>query len=166
MSSVAETARVALVLADYAVADTVGKLNIIGGGWQVTALNPSSGMTTAISVVVSIGISPEHHNEDFSVELTLYDSASQIVSAPGPMGEATPLRISQVLKAEEPKVPGLILPKRALWSQNQFIANFPGGLPLTAGETYTWRVRLDADDARDWSATFHVAGPRPGPVIG
>ena len=166
MSSVAETARVALVLADYAVADAVGKLNIIGGGWQVTALDPSSGMTAANSVVVSIDISPEHYNEDFSLELTLYDSASQIVSAPGPMGQATPLRISQVIKAEEPKVPGLIIPKRALWSHSQFIANFPGGLPLTAGETYTWSVRLDADDSRSWGTTFYVAGPRPGPVIG
>jgi hypothetical protein len=166
VSSVAQTARVALVLADYAVADAVGKLNIIGGGWQVTALDPSSGMTTANSIVVSLDISPEHYNEDFSLELTLYDSASQIVSAPGPMGQATPLRISQVIKAEEPKVPGVIIPKKALWSHSQFIANFPGGLPLTAGETYTWSVRLDADDSRSWGTTFYVAGPLPRPVIG
>jgi hypothetical protein len=120
----------------------------------------------ADSVVVSIDISPEHYNDEFSLGLALYDSGSQIVFAPGPMWQALPLRIRQVIRAEEPEVPGHIIPKSALWAHSQFIASFQGGLPLAAGETYAWKVRLDGDDSRSWATTFHVVGPLLGPVIG
>jgi hypothetical protein len=166
VSVLSETARVAVLLADYAAADAVGKLNVIGGGWQITALDPSTGMTTPHAVVVSIDISPEHYDDVFTIELALYDSAGDLVSAPGPMGQPQPLRIGQSIKADAPTVPGVIIPKKVLWAHSQLLASFPGGLPLTAGESYTWRVRLDADDSLTWGTTFYVAAPRPGPVLG
>jgi hypothetical protein len=166
VSAIAETARVALVLADYAQNDTSNKAYILGAGWQVTSLQPTTGQTAAQAVVVIIDVNPEHYDEQFAVEVTLHDDANEVVQTPGPTGEPTALRVSQVLKAEKPSTPGHFVPPKALWARVQVTLNFPAGLPIQAGRSYTWRVRIDGDDSRTWDASFHVAGPPPSTVIG
>lgn len=166
MSAIAETARVSIVLADYAQNDSSNKISILGAGWQVTSLQPATGATGAQAVVVLIDVDPAHYEEQFAVEVTLHDEANGVVHAPGPTGEPTALRISQIVKAEKPSTPGHFVPPKALWARVQMILNFPGGLVIPAGQSYTWRVRIDGDDSRTWNLTFHVAGPAPGAVIG
>lgn len=166
MSAIAEAARVNLLLADYAAVDGTNKVNILGANWQVTGINPSSGLTAAQSVILLIDVPPQYYDEQFAVETTLYNEANEIVEAPGPTGQPAPLRISQLVKAEVPVVAGHFVPPKALWAKIQTIINLPNGILVKAGETYEWRVRIDGDDSRIWSTTFHVAGPPPQPLIG
>ena len=95
----------------------------------------------------------------------LLEAAPGVAASTGSACHA-PLRIGQSIVAEAPVFPGQFVPKNALWAHTQFTVNFPGGLPLMAGATYTWRVRLDGDDSHVWATTFHVAGNPPPPVIG
>lgn len=166
MSAIAQTARVSVVLGDFALADAAGKVNLLGGGWQVTAIDPQTGMTSAHAVVVIVDVAPDHYDEEFSLEVALYGPGEAVAEVPGPTGQPTPLRIGQNVVANKPMVPGLSVPKDALWSHTQAILNFPGGLALAAGATYTWKARIDNDSSREWASTFYVAGRPPQPVVG
>jgi hypothetical protein len=167
VSEIASSARVNVLLADFANNDAGKRVNLLGAGWQICPLDPQTGLTLPQSLVVIVNIPPEHYEEDFSVEIVLYDDANNApVEIPGPTGSPIPLRIGQVAKAEKPSVPGQFLPAKAIWSQVQFIINFPGGLAVTAGRSYTWQVRIDGDDEYLWKASFYVPGPPPLPVVG
>lgn len=167
MSARTEAARVSVLLADYAAADTGGKLNIVGGGWQMTGLQADSGQTGPMALVITVDLPPEHYGEEFIVEYALYDELDQLVQVPGPTGNPIPLRIGQTVVAETPaSPPGQYLPEKSLWSRANFITNLPNGLALPAGKSYTWRVRIDGDESRMWATGFHVVGAKPGPVIG
>jgi hypothetical protein len=166
VSAVAESARVAVLLADYAAGTPDGKVNILGGGWQVMGLVPETGATPALCLSVTIEVAPDHFDEDFAVEIALYDESGDIVKVPSPTGELIPMRVSQSAKAERPNVPGYVLPSKALWAHSQLVLNFPAGLPLSAGHTYEWRVRLDGDETYTWPARFHIVGSAPQAVMG
>ena len=166
MSAIADTARVAVLLADYAQADTVQKINMLGAGWQVTGLDPSTGITAPQTLVVMIDIAPPHAGETYALEAALYDDGGDLVLVPGPTGNLIPLRIGQSVTAEPPVFPGRQVPKGSLWAHQQMVLSFPGGLALAAGRAYTWRVRIDGDESRDWGITFFVAAAPASPVIG
>jgi len=151
-------------MADYAAVDSVGKLNIIGGG--ITIVPPTStGLTTPLSVVVTITVPPEFYNEECSAEVQLEDASGSIVSLPGP-AEPQLMRIGQSLAFEEPNHRGATVPRRTLRSRHQFVLNFAAGLPLAVGQKYTWRVRIDGDSNQSWTEEFFVPGAAPGPVLG
>jgi hypothetical protein len=147
------------------LADSAGKVNILGAGWQVTAIDPQTGATAPHAVVVSIDVAPEYYGDEFALEAALYGPTGELAEVPSPTGTA-PLRIGQNVVANKPMIPGQALPNKILWAHSQLVLNFPGGLALAAGAAYTWRVRIDNDDSRGWAATFFVAGPPQGPVIG
>lgn len=166
MSAIADTARVAVVLADYAQADAIQKVNVLGAGWQVTGIDPNTGNTAPQTLLVVVDISPDHAGENYALEAALYDDAGELVLVPGPTGQLIPLRIGQTVTAEPPVFPGRQVPPRLLWSHAQMVLSFPGGLTLAVGRAYTWRVRIDGDDSRNWGATFFVTGPPAAPVLG
>ncbi|MEV4266391.1 hypothetical protein [Kribbella sp. NPDC049584] len=166
MSDRASEARVNVLVADYAAADAAGKLNVVGGAWQVTGIQAESGLTGPVSLVVTIDLPPRFYGEEFTVEFALLDDAGNLVQVPGPTGGMIPLRIGQSVVAEKPAIPGQYVPEKTLWSRTQAISTFPNGLPLRAGAAYTWSVRIDGDDAHVWKTGFYVVGAPPGPVIG
>lgn len=166
MSDIADDARVSLVLADYAAADAVNKVNVIGAGWQVASLQPETGLTPPQSLVVLVDFLPRHYREQFALTVVLLDDVDAPVEVPGPTGEPQALRISQLVKAEEPSFQGTSVPRNMVPSHIQVVINFPGGLPLAPGRLYTWQVDIDGDAKPGWRASFFVAGPPPGPVIG
>lgn len=155
-----------MLLADYAVADTAGKLNIIGGGWQMSGLQAQTGQTGAMALVIMIDLPPKFYDEEFSIDYALYDDADGLVQVPAPTGEMMALRVGQTAKAEIPATPGRYVPEKSLWSRTQLITNFPTGLPLPAGKSYTWKLRIDNDPEHEWAVTFHVVGAAPPPVVG
>jgi hypothetical protein len=161
--SIGEEARAQLILADYANADAAQKLNLLGGGWQVTSIT-QSGLTPPQALVAAIEVPERYAGEEFPVSLTLVDEAGEPVKIPGPSGNIDALRIAQLVKAERPNVPGILLHGK-VWSRVQVILNFAGGLPLRPGQSYTWGLEIDGHHNPQWSANFYVAAP-PQPIMG
>ena len=81
-------------------------------------------------------------------------------------GQLQPLRIANVIRAQEPVFPGINVPQGKLWTRTQLILNFAGGLPLRAGQLYTWRAQIDGNDDPRWSVSFFIPAPPPPPVMG
>lgn len=167
MSRVADLARVAVVLSDYAAADAAGKTNILGAGWAVTAVNPETGTVPPQTLVVLLDFPPELYGEDFSLSIALRDETEDPVQLPGPAGVLQPMRIGQILRVEEPTfMPGAGIPRNKVWAHAQTAFNLSNGLPLPANQMYTWTVEIDGTQKPEWAASFFVAGPPPSPVIG
>jgi hypothetical protein len=163
--SIFSDCRVAVLLADYAVADASGKLNMLGAGFNITGLQ-ATGLTPPQYVVTIVDVPARYIGQDFPVGLELKDDTNgQTVTVPGPTGNLEALRIQQLAKADPPHVPGVYLPP-TLWSRVQFVMGFPNGLPLQPGGLYHWRVEIEGQHRPGWSAHFHVAGPPPAPVFG
>jgi hypothetical protein len=161
--SVGEEARASLILADYANADAVQKLNLLGGGWQVTALT-QAGLTPPQALVAAIEVPERYAGTEFPISVSLLDETGGQVKVPTPSGNPEALRIAQLVKAERPNVPGVLLHGK-VWSRVQVILNFPGGLPLSAGQSYTWSLEIDGHHNPQWRTAFYVAAP-PQPVMG
>lgn len=164
MSEVSDAAIVTILLADYAAVDTAGKLNVIGGGVTIIGLS-NTGATSPFSLVVTITVPPPLYNAECAIEVQLEDPAGEIVSLPG---SATPqlMRIGQSITFDEPNHKGVPVPRRTLRSRQQFVVNFAAGLPLTLGQKYTWRVKIDSASRDSWTEEFFVPGPVPGSVLG
>ena len=160
---VGEKARACLILADFANADAASKLNLIGGGWQVTGLMPS-GLTGPQALVAMIEVPPNLAGTEFPLSITLLDEGGAQVMMPTPTGGQEALRIAQLAKAEIPNVPGVLLHGK-VWSRVQVILNFSNGLPLQAGQSYTWSLEIDGTHDPQWAVSFFVAAP-PRPVVG
>lgn len=161
--SVGEEARACLILADFANADAAQKLNLLGGGWQVTGLMPS-GMTGPQALVAMIEVPPKFAGTEFPISLTLLDESGSTVKVPTPTGGQEALRVAQIAKAEVPNVPGVLLHGK-VWSRVQVILNFPNGLPVQSAQAYTWSLEIDGHHNPQWRANFYVAAP-PQPVVG
>jgi hypothetical protein len=161
--SIGEEARAQLILADYANADAAQKLNLLGGGWQVTGIT-QSGLTAPQALVAAIEVPERYAGEEFPISISLVDEAGESVKVPTPSGTIEALRIAQLVKAERPNVPGILLHGK-VWSRVQVILNFSGGLPLRPGESYTWRLEVGGHHDPQWRASFYVAAP-PQPVLG
>lgn len=167
MSALADAVRVSVLLTDYAAADAIAKVNILGAGWAVTGVNPETGTVAPQAVVVLIDVPPPFYGEDFTVGLQLKDAGGEVVSLPGPAGEPQAIRIAQVLRAEEPTFPpGTYVPRHTVWSHSQIIFYLANGLPLRPNELYTWYLELDGEQREAWAVSFYVAGPPPAPVLG
>jgi hypothetical protein len=164
--SIFSDCRVVVLLADYAVADSAGKLNILGTGFTITAVQPATGLTAAMYVVIMMDVPSKYVGQDFPVGVELQDDTTgQTVVVAGPTGSPDALRVQQLVKADPPHVAGVYLPP-SLWSRVQLVMGFPNGLPLKPGGFYKWRVEVETQHRPGWSAHFHVAGPPPPPVFG
>lgn len=166
MSEIADEARVSVILADYASVDAINKANVIGAGWQIAGIDPTTGMTAPQSLLVMIDLPPRYYNEDFALAITLLDQAGEPVKVPGPTGEPQAMRIAQLAKAEEPVFPGGNVPRGLVPSHVQVLMSFAAGIALAPGQLYTWQVEIDGDAKPTWRLSFFVAGPPPPPVIG
>ena len=92
MSEVFERASVALMLADYAVADETGKLQVVGGGLQIIGRDHGTGNSAAFALVVSLTFPPDVFNEQYAFEVVLKDESGtpvELGQAPRGAGHLT-----------------------------------------------------------------------------
>jgi hypothetical protein len=166
--SLAASARASVLIADFANIDGGGKLNVVGGAFQLVGRAPFvPGMPLgigAMTVVAIIDVDYAHAGEQFSVVLTLKNSANEPVQVPGPVeGQTQALRISQVATATA----GDQVPKDAhLPIRCQVVANIGPGMPLEPSSQYYWELQVDGHSDRNWRAVFYVRADQTGPVLG
>lgn len=171
MSEVFEQASVSLILADFAVADQLGKLQMVGGGLQIIGRDHGTGMSAAFALVVSLSFPPTLVNEQYAFEVVLENAAGlpvqlDEVAAPADTSPARVMRFGQTLQIEEPNFRGSGVPRRALPTRSQVVLYFNTGLPLPAGQVLVWRARIDGESRSDWTVPFFVPAPPPAPVLG
>jgi hypothetical protein len=164
VTELSDNVRVNVLLADHASQDASNKVNLLGAGWFLTAVQ-QTGMTPPQAVVVFVDVPARFHGENFALSLTLVNEAGDPVSVPGPDGTMQSLRVQQLVHADRPALPGASLPAD-LSGRVQVILNFPNGVPVAPGALYRWRVEIDTNADPQWEASFYVVGPPPAPVIG
>lgn len=168
MSEVYERASVSLLLADFAVADELGKLHVVGGGLQVVGRDHAKGSSAAFALVIGMVFPPELVNEQYVFEVVLEDTTG----APVEMGatqqgaSSNVMRFGQTLQVEEPNFRGVGVPRHALPPRAQVVLFFNTGLPLPAGRVLVWRARIDGDSRPNWTLPFFVQAPPARPVLG
>jgi len=168
MSEVFEHASVSLILADFAVADQLGKLQMVGGGLQLIGRDHNTGVSAAFAVVVSLTFPPALFNEQYAFEVVLEDSAgnplelAESAAVPG----SRVMRFGQTLQIEEPNFRGSGVPRRSLPTRSHVVLYFNTGLPLPPGRVLVWRARIDGESRPDWTVPFFVPAPPPAPVLG
>lgn len=159
-----DNARVTVLLADYVAVDSSGKLTAVGAAFTLTGLQPD-GHTAPMHVAVLVDVPGEAVGHDFSLNIALRDEDGQPVLVPGQSGAPEPLQVAQVMRAQVPAVPGMLVPSHVP-GRVQVVLGFPQGLPLAQGRTYRWSVEIDGRSRPEWSTAFHVPAPAPGPVFG
>jgi hypothetical protein len=168
VSEVYEKASVSLILADFAVADQLGKLQMVGGGLQLIGRDHNTGVSAAFAVVVSLTFPPALFNEQYAFEVVLEDTAgnplelAESAAVPG----SRVMRFGQTLQIEEPNFRGSGVPRRSLPTRSHVVLYFNTGLPLPPGRVLVWRARIDGESRPDWTVPFFVPAPPPAPVLG
>ncbi|WP_156181149.1 hypothetical protein [Mycobacterium nebraskense] len=157
------------MLADYAVADAANKLTIVGGGVSIVTHLPNTGQTAPFAVLAVVTFDPAFIGESPAVELLLEDQTGQPVALPGAVGQLGQpqyirVGLSHQLEAKLPQ--NQRIPRTAMRPRVQILLNFQGGLPLPAGQRYTWRVRIDGDSSDEWTEWLYVPESAPGVAVG
>jgi hypothetical protein len=154
--------KVTVLLADMGQNDPSGKLNILGAGWNMTAVGPA-GVTPDSALAVMLEAPWDKCNRPLEVVLDLVteDDAAVLVPLAGPDSEPAALRISHSLVA----VPAPGAPNGSPGFV-AFIINLRGGLPLVPGNWYKWRAFVDKEHEPAWEARFYVQRQQQAPTIG
>jgi hypothetical protein len=163
MSEVFEQASVSLMLADYAVADPLGKLQVVGGGLQIIGRDAAKGMSASFALVVALVFPTELVGEQYAFEVVLEDTDGRPV---GLSESASVMRFGQTLQVDEPNFRGIGVPRRALPARSNVVLYFNTGLPLPPGGVLRWRARIDGDTRPEWVVSFFVPAPPSVPVLG
>ena len=158
-------AKVRVIVADYAAVDPRGKLNVLGGNISFLPLMPH-GLTPACAVAVQVEVPNKHAGQEYDLSLDLYDqTAGQVVMVDGPGGTKQAMRVQQVVHVQPVQLPGVELPGD-YYIGTAIVLHFAGGLALTKGHTYDWRVHINAKQAKAWMARFHVLDELGQPIFG
>ena len=168
MTDPADTARVSILLGEFANVDNNGRINLIGFGPNFVGYEAAANATVPFSVVAQIYFDHTQTHKSPSIELVLEDHQGQVVSIPGPTGQAGPLvRVgkSDPLQAVSFPTP-LEVDADPLDPVANFILNFSSGLPLPPGRTYSWQVIVDSQRRPEWGLRFCVPGVALPPTIG
>jgi hypothetical protein len=143
-----------------AAVDAGNKLNILGGGWEVTGVLPETGPTAPCALVVVTEFSATHAGEAYSFEVSLHNSAHELVLTPSVTGELSPLRIGQpwLRSPQHPRRVCAQFPATTRpWSTSQ-LACLPQQVRLTHGESRSMRMAIRAG--------HHLPCGRPDPWAG
>jgi hypothetical protein len=164
--TIEQDARVRILMADYAMNDAVGKLNLIGG--NIAFLQLPDGVSTApLSVVVSVEVPAKYVDQSYALAVELYDvTANSVVQVPGPDGRLQAMRIQQVATVNPLQLdPSMKRPDDA-YIGNHIVMGFPTGMQLPRGHTFDWRVQINTQRRQHWETRFHVLEPVAQPVFG
>jgi len=137
-----------MLLADYAQTSE-GKLNVIGGGWNLMGPQPAP---SAIAILFEVPWDRSNERHDFVLELL--DSDGAPVHMDGPDGEM-PIRIESSFEVGRP--PGI---KPGTPLNLPFTINLVPQ-PLAPGGRYEWRLSVNGDTDEDWRLAFSM---RPAPA--
>jgi hypothetical protein len=138
--------RVTMLLADAAqVAE--GKLNILGGGWDVGGPGPTP---MAIAVILEVPPSQARRKHTWSLLLIDENGEPALLPVDGQKsaveihGEIQRIRITKSAPLEKPV-------------NIRFAINI-APLPLEPSTSYAWRLSIDNKTRKDWQVSF---GTRP-----
>ncbi len=163
--SVHADSTVTLLLADYIGVDAGGKINVIGGGFSISGIQPT-GFTAPQYLAVIIDMPRRYVGEEFTFSVALRNSETNaLVQAPGPSGQSEALRVQQLMKSGHPMIGADPLPD-VVPARVQTVIAFPNGVPVPLGHLYKWQVEIDDQTKAGWSTYFYVPGPTPSPVFG
>lgn len=151
--------KIVVILADTGTQDPQGKLNLLGAGWTQTESGPN-GLTPDSAVAVFIEVPWDRCNRELDVVLELLTEDGHPVLLPVD-GGPQPLRVGQRLVVPPPGGAPNGSPGQAA-----LLANFQGGLPLTPGSWYKWRVTVDKEENDAWQARFFVRRRQSTPTFG
>jgi hypothetical protein len=137
--------RVTMLLADAAqVAE--GKLNILGGGWDVCGPGP-----TPMAIAVKLEISPSETGRKHTWSVELVDENGQPVFLDTAEGEKSAVSIhGQIERIRDRKS---LLPDEPV--SLRFVINMVP-LPLEPGTKYAWRLSIDNKTRTDWQVSFRT----------
>jgi hypothetical protein len=137
-----------MLLADAAqVAE--GKLNILGGGWDVCGPGP-----TPMAIAVKLEIPPGQTRRKHTWSVVLVDENGEPILLPLDGQKATVAINGEIQRIRDPKSARSEEPVSLRFAIN--IAP----LPLEPGSSYTWRLSIDNKTRKDWQLTFST---RPAP---
>lgn len=157
--------RALVLIADYIAVDPVGKINAVGAGITFIPMQPS-GSISPIYVAAVIDMPAKSAGDQAAVTIELRDESSDsLVTVPDPQGQPGALRVQQLLPVQKLQVPGVALPPE-LACRVQTVLGFPGGIALTPGRRYAWKLEIDGTRLKGWSAHFYVPAPPTPPVVG
>jgi hypothetical protein len=140
--------KVTMMLADHAqVAD--GKLNLIGGGWDVTGPQPGP-----FAIAAKVDVSWHLTNRQHALQFELIDIDGNAVVVETPEGEQ-PVRFEGTFEVGRP--PGV----RTGTSLPFMFAMNSGPLPLEPGRHFEWRLMINGETHEDWRLPFSTR-PAPG----
>jgi hypothetical protein len=163
MSDASESAHVRITIADYAVADPLGKVTMVGAGIGIAGVNPATGMTAPFTVVAVVSFDPKFIGDNPAVELSLETNEGQLVQLPGQRG---PMRVGTSEKLNPPVLPGANVPNDAVRPKTQILLQFQNGLPLPPGRGYKWRIKVDHQTREEWTELLYIPTASAGPVVG
>ncbi|MGO9382385.1 MAG: hypothetical protein ACLP4W_09875 [Mycobacterium sp.] len=144
-------------------------MTIVGGGISVAGSTPNTGLTAPFAVVAVVTFDPAFVGESPAVELLLEDRNGQPIALPGavgPLGQPQYMRVGVSNQLQPTVVPNQQIPTDVTRPKVQILLNFQTGLPLTAGQRYTWRVRIDGISRDEWTEWLYIPSPAPGAVVG
>lgn len=167
MSAIAESARVSVLIADFANTDNTGKINVIGAGISFISV-PAGAPTPPISVVVACDVPESFAGDSYILSAELWDAdRDRVKELPtDESGTLQAVRLSSAVNVERPQTAfGFTRPTSGVLARHLMLLNFPNGLALSPG-MYEWRAQVDGHHDAEWSARLHVLAPAPPPVFG
>ncbi len=164
MSEASEHARLTLVVADFAMVDSQGKVNMVGAGVSVLGFDPAKRTTSRFSVLAQADVPAALSPVVASMELALLRDGEPVLM-PGKTGPQA-IRIGQAASFEKPQISGPLGLRNRLSSRQQIILDFNTGLPLVPGTAYEWVFQLDGDQDHGIRCPIAVPAAPTGPVIG
>ena len=132
---------VTMLLADSAQVVN-SKLYILGGGWSITGPKP-----TPSAIVIKIEVPWTETNRKHEVKLELVDTDSKPVVVATKLGEA-PVILGCEFEVGRP--PGLIQGS----SMDVPLVFSVGPLPLTPGNRFVWKMKIDGKERDHWRVAF------------
>jgi hypothetical protein len=134
--------KVIMLLAD-AVQVADGKLNILGGGWDVCGPGP-----TPMAIAVKLEMPPSQARRKHTWAVVLVDEDGEPVLLPAD-GQKSRVEISgEIQRIRDRKS---ALPEGPV--HLRFAINMTP-LPLEPGSSYAWRLYIDNKTHRDWQVSF------------
>jgi hypothetical protein len=139
--SSSQEVKVTLILADYVVVAD-GKLNVMGGGWNITGPQP---MPFGIGGIIEVPWNQT--NQDHTFRFSLADIDGNAVEVDTPEGQQPLFFEGQFQVGRPPAVrPGASIPFH-------FAIN-SGPVPLAPGCHFVWQFAFDGAEREDWRLPF------------
>jgi len=134
--------RVTMLLADAAqVAE--GKLNILGGGWDVCGPGP-----TPMAVAVILEVPPSEARRKHTWSLVLVDENGEPALLPADGQKSTVAIQGEIQRIRSPKSASPDRPDSLRFTVNM------APLPLEPNTSYAWRLHIDNKTRKDWQVSF------------